>query len=522
MFTILIPKMWNLDDGRLILRLISRTTKKATSIRIIQAKATSIEPGDLPSDTVGDVVGWVDLSNGSKSYPVTKRINLGLLRRGTKLRDLIYGLPTRDEYSSVTQSDLDLLNGLRWIRPAGKNDAFRISHRLLNDFPKIDKRGVEIVERLFDGISQYQNVNDGSEVCNQIVYLHTLCRLRTITQRQLDANDTFSRVSILSGNEKQKRIASMLLGEVKEYTKLPAVMAIAASLESILSPRNVSSTSFAALRSNGSMLSIQQTGALAGVASAGNIESRSRIEIPTIEFPGFGTDINSRKSAARATVIYSANPRFLKSYLMRLVYYISLFPEFDYHFHLVASPDECKDLASLVLSTYELNQNIRGKSELIENISFSFSETPAEVIHKKSYFASVRYLIADQIMSITNSPVWIQDVDLFPTGEVAQIEKALRKNDVSLYVSSFAHGLFPWTRYLAGNVYVSNTAMGAKFLRSAASYLVEWLLAPNSWTVDQNALTFALDTCGPSLRLGNMKELKVPFTQSKLSIRIES
>lgn len=521
MFRILVPKNWVFDDGRLILRLVNRSTKEKISHRIIQGKAMSLKLSDLPSNSPGEVVVWIDVATANKTYPVTKRINLASLRKGSKLRDLIYNVSIREHRSSPEQSDIDLLNALRWIRPSGKDDSFRISHRVLNDFGSITKDSAKIIEECYLGMSNYQNINDGSEICNQISFMRTLCRIRTLAQERLTTKDAFSRQAVLSGNIEVQKFASELLEEARSYADLPAMKVVTACLESVLFPRHVSAASFESLREEKNISSIRQTGALAGVSSSGDLGLRNPINIPKVEYRGIGADLHSRKKSEKTTVIYSADPKFLKSYLLRLVFYISLFPEFDYHFHIVASDAEFTETSKLFLQTYELNQNIRGKSSATDHISFSSSEVPVDVVQENSYFASARYLIADQVMKITNSPVWIQDVDLFPTADPTGFEAALQRNDVTLYVSSFARGLFPWTRYLAGNVYINNSAMGEKFLLSASSYLSEWVSVPDSWTVDQNAITYALDNCGPELLLGDMKELKLPLTQSKLSVRIE-
>lgn len=522
MYKVLIPRNWEIPEGRLILRLKNRNSKNSVSKRIIKGRPTVLKIADMPAKSVGDVIAWVDVATAESTKPLTTRVNLASLKRVKNIRSLIYGEINIPDLERLLNEQTAALNGLRWIAPNGPGDIFRISHRILNDFGTIGKKGVNNVDHLFNSMRNFQNINDGTEACNQIAYVHMICQIRQVAQQHMQVSDTFSRSAIVSGNENMRKVLLGLLYEIKQYSELPALQTIAASIESLLYERCVSAESFTGLRESKSLNSLRLTGGLSGIGSYGDRHHGDSIAMPEIKYTGIGTDVHSRINNGKTTVIYSANPKFLKAYLFRLVYYISLFPEFDYHFHLIASAEDCAKLAELVLESFVFNQKIRQKPTSTAHISFSFSSVPLQVEDETSYFASARYLVAGQIMNITKAPVWVQDVDLFPTADTNKYQDQLKKHDVTLYVSGFLRGLFPWTRFLAGNVYVNNTQKGKEFLESAAKYLCEWVTVPNSWTVDQNALTYAIDYCGPNLKLGNMKELKVPLTQSKLAIRIES
>lgn len=520
MYTVHIPRSWVVAEGRLIFRMINRTTRETKSIRIFQGKPLNIFLHDLPSDAPGDVYVWI--SNAGGNGNITERVNLASLKKIPKIKTLFFSSQITAEKAKEIGSLTKVANALRWIQPTNSDDTFRLSHRIINDFNRITPAGHEIIDKIFNELDAFQDINDGSEIANQITYIWAMQRIMHRSAQVLNPSETFSATVSKAIGSKQGILARDLLEEIRRFNTLPSVKAISSCLESLILDRRSATLSFAGLRKESATAQrIKKTGALAGVSSFGDCDHRSAVPLPSIDYPGIGVDLKTRKDTGRVTVIYSANPSFLRAYLMRLVFYISLFPEYDYHFHLIAPPEESADLASLLLDTYITNQTIRKESVNVDHISFSFSEVPYGVSEAVSYYAAARFLVAYNVMRTTGAAIWIQDVDLFPTGDSSIHLPQLEKADVSLYVSNFLRGVFPWTRYLAGNVYVSNTELGRKFLLSTSEYLSEWVAVPDSWTVDQNAMTYAIDSCGPNLKLGNMRTFKIPFHQSKLATRIE-
>lgn len=522
MFTVVIPNNWPINDCRPVLRLVDRKTRKSKSIALYQGKSFNLLATDLPNEMIGEVVAWIDLVAEGNSTPLTKRVNLGSLRRLKALRAIIYrkNLTQAQEGEFVTL--MEIANAWRWIQPEDVRDVYAISHDIIHTLSSIDLTEKGPIGRLVSFFKNSNNINDGSEISNQIVYIWSLCKIVVGAREALGASGFPTQSATATPEvELARSVASNLLLEIDKYTELPAPLAVAASLESIVSGRAKAENSYARIIENSSR-SIQKTGALAGVMSYGRLGRHDAIYIPELKLLEVGGSLGDRAGLGRTTVIYSANPDYLRSYLMRLVYYVSLFPEYDYHIHLVGSETECLDMALCVLQTFQLNQSIRGKSLEFNHISFSFSEVPENVPEKVSYYASARFFYAAAIMSKTGSPVWIQDVDLFPTGDTLEFLNALKDHDVSLFISHYLHGAFPWIRYLAGNVFINNTVYGFTFLREVSAYLAEWLTVEESWTVDQNALAFAVESCGPGLDLADVRRMRIPLQQSALAPRIES
>lgn len=522
MYSVLIPSNWVTPDGRLVLRLIDRRTRKVKSLKIIHGEQHIIRRDDLPTSNPGDVIAWIDFTSGTETVALTERVNLASLKRAHLLREYFFRPKLTPAQNNEVESLIKIVNALRWITVENSNNEFKFSHRIMNDYGKITKNGKDIINRTFDSLNSFQDINDGSELSNQIAYLWAMLRITEIASKKLGTSETFDARQAKDRNSNQRTVAVEILTELEKFSRLPAVLALAASAESLISERIQFSEKFATLRHGQTAQSILQTGGLAGVYSVGTLTNIAPVPTLRINHPGIGADLMLRANKNRVTIIYSANPKFLKSYLFRIIFYMSAFPEYDYHFHLVAKDAECREMAICLLETFELNQKIREKDTDTSHVSFSFSQVPQEVNEDISYFASARYLIALEVMDMTQSPIWIQDVDLFPTGDTTPYIKTLRQYDISIFVSSFLRGILPWARYLAGNVFVNNTDMGREFLVHTSDYLTRWVTCPNNWTVDQNALAYAIDSCGEGLKIGNLRMMQMPVIQSKFAARIES
>lgn len=522
MFKVMVPSNWSSGDGRLILRLVDRKTRKSNSLSITKGISRNIDLTDLPNKAPGEVVAWIDLNNNGTTTPLTNRVNLASLGKLKNLRAIIHDKSMTGSRRAELENIAEIANACRWIEPDDLRNIYAISQGIINRLQAMDHTSESNINYIFNVMNNWYTLNDGAEISNQIVYIWSLCQVNSALREGSKAG-TFHAAQLRGSSESGRTLtaARSLLHQLKSFSELPAPTVVAASLESIVHGRENAERSYLDVLST-HRVSISRTGALGGVTSFGTLGSRQPIEIPELRMIGIGGRNTSSREPGRATVLYSADPRFLRAYLTRLVYYVGLFHEYDYHFHLIGNEAECRELTELIKSTYETNQTIRNQPTCSDHLSFSYSEVPEHVPDRFSYYASARFLVAGQLMKISKSPIWIQDVDLFPTGDSVRYLDELVKHDVALFVSPFLYGAFPWIRYLAGNVYINNTEQGFRFLDAASAYLAEWLLVKDSWTVDQNALSYAVEACGPDLDIADVREMGLPFQQSNLAARIES
>lgn len=221
-------------------------------------------------------------------------------------------------------------------------------------------------------------------------------------------------------------------------------------------------------------------------------------------------------------VLYSADPRFLKRYFPQLAFYMALFPEFTYHVHIVAERDEAEETMDLCAGLLSMILRLRDLEPDAVTIDWSRSRVPDDIGLQTTYYACARYLIAPQLMDAYQQDIWIQDVDLLPTGDIRTVPGRSQGADVMLHMSQRMNGIIPWRRYLAGNVLVRRTDNGRAVLDATARYLRSFLHRENSWCLDQNALVYAVETVPAETTFVNAVTVRAPLTQGRMPGLIEA
>ncbi|EKF39813.1 hypothetical protein NA8A_24014 [Nitratireductor indicus C115] len=118
---------------------------------------------------------------------------------------------------------------------------------------------------------------------------------------------------------------------------------------------------------------------------------------------------------------------------------------------------------------------------------------PTGVADHKTFFACARYLLLPAILTATNRPALVVDVDMALRSDLLPFLKKLREADFSTPFSKGLHALFPWRRYMAGTTYFGESHAAANVARDLSRYISRGLGEADSWTLDQNAMTFAVE-----------------------------
>ncbi|MEP0356623.1 hypothetical protein [Paraglaciecola sp.] len=148
------------------------------------------------------------------------------------------------------------------------------------------------------------------------------------------------------------------------------------------------------------------------------------------------------------------------------------------HFHIV-DPDYVEYESYLFKDSYD---NV-GTSVSIEN-------TP---IRDKAYFASVRFIRANEIIKMLNDSILIMDADAYINEKLQPLYDYLEGYDIGVFDTRGPWGMVPWRKYWAGCMYISNNKPGYQFadvLRNAHFYL--WDYQRPNWWIDQNAIFYAI------------------------------
>lgn len=497
-----VPHAWKRESaGRLILRLKNSDTNTSVSKSLRFGHRVRVSISELPEGDIDKTVFWVDLVDGNKATPLTSRVKFQTLRNIQKLPRAIYSKGSGKAATEPSHSMLIAsINACRWASTKETRAQLpRISRGILNRISEIDNSAHSPLSKIIREISEYDTANDGTDVLDQIFFVHYLSTLRGIRSRadnpetdgiidEISRFDSFTSMNILSG----------LLKESFSNDKLRNGFRRSPNLERIKS------------------LEIKQD-ILSGLYTYGN-PSEAKFDLPPFEIIEelVGTITNV------PTVIYSANPKYLMAYAPRLAFYMSVMTNMRYHLHIIGTREEASIAAREFLDFLQATFTMRSVDIRDISIEVSWSNCPVEISQPVAYYASARYIIASEVMNRHNSSVWIQDVDLFPTGDIRKNIEQLNKNDVTLFKSRFLEGLLPWVKHLAGCVYIRNNPNGKYFLSKTTEYLQSFLISEKNWMIDQNALSFAIEESDESFSLGSMSALKVPVTQSKLAAIIET
>ncbi|RYD29860.1 MAG: hypothetical protein EOP57_01070 [Sphingomonadales bacterium] len=111
----------------------------------------------------------------------------------------------------------------------------------------------------------------------------------------------------------------------------------------------------------------------------------------------------------------------------------------------------------------------------------------------KTYYACARHLIALPLIEATGAPVLIVDADQAVEKSVEPFVRGLARHDVGVIGARGLGGIWPWRRHMAGSGWFNATLGGQAVLRTIGRYIRANLHRAPSWTLDQNAVSFALE-----------------------------
>ncbi|MEU3330839.1 hypothetical protein ACF046_01455 [Glutamicibacter creatinolyticus] len=501
MIHVLIPKSWDEGyDDRLILRLKNSVTHDSHSISLRYGIKTIVKKNRLPSGEFKNLVIWVDRVVDGMANPITERVKPINLKNIKRLAAVIFNDNLIEDESTPELLDANFyIEACRWVNTLeSQEETSRLARGIINRVSQLGSAPTSVLSRIFATLETQINIDDGTLIIDQIAFLFFIARIDNI--KNLADVQSFDDV----------------LTHMKKFESLPSVKLLTELLDShIVGHKDDDLKRSRIMEEVEDGFQVQQD-LLKGVYTYG-LPGQIGVSIPEIELLA-----SAGKSPADApTIVYSADPNYLMAYAPRLIFYMSVMTELRYHLHIVAPKDVAvaasKSFMNFVHATFAL-RNVEMDSIYLE---ISWSECPESIKLQASYAASARYLIAPQIMERHDSSVWIQDVDLYPIGDIRRFIDILETNHINLFKSHFLNGLLPWVRFLAGNVYVRNTAIGNKFLTDASVYLQNFLNHEHSWMIDQNALTFAIGKVPASIVIGDTRQLNIPVAQSNLSSLIE-
>jgi hypothetical protein len=232
---------------------------------------------------------------------------------------------------------------------------------------------------------------------------------------------------------------------------------------------------------------------------------------------GLNHKVASIRSSARLSLIFSMDAVFCSAYLPLVIHYARYLPDYNYHFVFVGADNELSACEEMLKGLVDAQERCAGRK--LENYSYSTMSIPALVKDKTTLYACARYFAACDLLERFEG-VYIMDVDIQLTSNPAGYFASMLEQRLCLSRVLHLGQLMPWRRCMAGNVYVSNSEVGRVFLNVACDYMRAGLLCKGSWTLDQNALCYALEYTGANVL--NLNDVGRPTSQPKINKLFEA
>ncbi|WP_282826240.1 hypothetical protein [Gulosibacter sediminis] len=495
-------------SARFFVRLFTGDRSKSATVKLNRHGETVIKlVGNLSFVTDDTILSLWSESDSGELGEVSARVRLSALLS-------LYDLTVDDLYrryepgNSVQQQVIAAFKLAQWVATVRLRSWLRVLSTKFQRYfivPENQLRGsllAEILHRLHADIAD-------DRIVDVLLYGYCIAHIRTAV-----ANAKWM-VSVAMAVELRSELSDILRRIVARRT-MPYVQSLVVSLTDVLDGRNAATQMADLVRAAPDTVDIPAEMGCLTYGLAGENSPRAPVEFVDIvgRFVANGTSIES--------ILYSGNPEFIRAYAGRIMYFMTVFREYHFHFVLIADRDEALVFADQLMRLWRENASIKRISHSERMISISYCDLPEDVREPVTFFASARYYFVAQQLRKCSAGLWVHDVDLYPESDFRPvIRRALKEADVALSISPLAGGLIPWKRYLAGDVFFRSTDQACRLAHSIAQYLDEWVAGERSWMVDQNAIAYAVEK-NPGVKLFNLLAAGIPLRQSAMASLLES
>ena len=202
---------------------------------------------------------------------------------------------------------------------------------------------------------------------------------------------------------------------------------------------------------------------------------------------------------AAANLLWSADPAFLRHHLVQWLDFAPFLMQRGLGLVFLVT-GETGAAAEAIDGARRLARDIAAwhGSERAEayarSISFVPVSVPEGVREARVFHACARFLHAGDVIEATGRPVLVADIDMVVRLDPAALLAKAGQADAACTFPDGLAALYPWRRCMAGTVLVNATPGGARFLDRVGAYIGRGLGESRAWTLDQNALAYAMET----------------------------
>lgn len=139
---------------------------------------------------------------------------------------------------------------------------------------------------------------------------------------------------------------------------------------------------------------------------------------------------------------------------------------------------------------------------------------------RTTFFACARFLALPQILEQYSS-IYAIDADLTMRVDPTAFLRSVKGLRLSVPENSGTISAVPWRRYMAGNVAANAALLETETLDDLLAYITVGLQQPQAWTLDQNALSYAIERADPGV-FRRLDDFKRPMQVSGIFKKWES
>lgn len=203
----------------------------------------------------------------------------------------------------------------------------------------------------------------------------------------------------------------------------------------------------------------------------------------------------SLKSQSSTAFVLSMDPGFFRIYGPMVLFNAQQIPETDVVIVFCADADTAakvqEDAEAYVTALARLN-----KQPKPTNVHIHTTPVPGWVDDPTTFYACARFLALPQILSTYDS-IYSLDADLIMRSDPAAFLKSVSKVKFSVPKNEGMISAVPWRRFMAGNLAANSELLGDGALDDLLAYISVGLQQKQAWTLDQNALSYAIERMSP-------------------------
>lgn len=202
-------------------------------------------------------------------------------------------------------------------------------------------------------------------------------------------------------------------------------------------------------------------------------------------------------ATSKSAFVISVDPVFFRIYAPMFLFNAQQIPEVDLVLLVCAGADEAGELIEESRQYLEALSRMN-KQNVPRNVHFHAFPVPDWVGDRTTFYACARFLALPQILE-QYEYVYSIDADLIMRYDPTAFFRKTAKVVLSFPHIAGSLGMVPWRRYMAGNLVATQKLLGASFIGDLESYITAGLDQPRAWTLDQNALAYAVERGDPGV-----------------------